>query len=167
MARRILVPLDGSPGSETIVDALESLDLTAGAALILLHTVMPSIAPTMAGPGQMVGPTVLPYDVYEAGREQALRYLEQVAARLESRGLACECEVREGPPAETIIKAQADLGADLVAMATHGRSGLGRLFLGSVAEAVVGHVPVPVLVTRLPDEPDDEDGRGAGADQGA
>lgn len=154
MGRRILVPLDGSAGAETIVDVLDSLDLTLGATLVLLHTVMPTAAPSLAGPVPMVGPAVVPGDLYERARGQAAAYLDQVRARLLARGLTCETAVREGPPAETIAAAQGELRADLIALATHGRSGIGRLLLGSVADAVVRLAKVPVLIRRLPEETD-------------
>lgn len=160
MERRILVPLDGSAGAESIVDVLEGLDLAKGATLVLLHTVLPTAAPALAGPVPMVGPAVVPEDLYEKERAEATAYLGRVRDRLAGRGLKCECEVREGAPVETIAAAQQDLRADLIAMATHARSGIGRLLLGSVADGVVRLARVPVLVSRL----EDEAGAGAEAD---
>jgi nucleotide-binding universal stress UspA family protein len=58
------------------------------------------------------------------------------------------CAIRSGRPDEEIVAAARDAGADLIAMSTHGRSGLGRLLFGSVAEQVLRHADVPVLMIR-------------------
>lgn len=159
MARRILVPLDGSPGAEAIVDVLVGLGLAANATLVLLHTVMPTLLPPPRPPGPMpmIGPGVVPEDLYERERDRSRHDLADVRARLAARGLQCEATVREGAPAETIAAVRDEFGADLVAMATHARSGLGRLLLGSVADAVVRQASVPVLVVRTDDADDAED----------
>lgn len=67
------------------------------------------------------------------------------AARLSRPGLTVEVRVREGYPAETIVDQAAELGVDLVAMGTHGRSALERLWIGSTAERVLPEAPCPVL----------------------
>lgn len=76
--------------------------------------------------------------------------LETVARELGDGGLTVTTEVTEGDPAEVIVRRAAELGVDLVAMGTHGRSALGRGFMGSVAHRVVQHAPCPVLTVRSP-----------------
>jgi nucleotide-binding universal stress UspA family protein len=76
--------------------------------------------------------------------------LEDLARELSGAGLEVETEVAEGDPAELIVARAAELGADLIAMGTHGLSALGRVFLGSVARRVVQHAPCPVLTVRSP-----------------
>lgn len=156
MPQRILVPLDGSAGAEHILDVLDAFGLSAGATLILLHTVLPTAAPAFAGTMSIAGPAIVPADVFEEERDASHRYLDTIRDRLGARGQGCETAVREGPPAETITAASGEFKADLVAMATHARTGLGRLLLGSVAEAVVRQVAVPVLTCHVPSTDEDE-----------
>ena len=68
-----------------------------------------------------------------------------------SHPLQVAFDVREGNPQEVILQSAGELEADLIVMGTHGRSGLDRLVVGSVAEAVIRHAPVPVLALRSPD----------------
>jgi nucleotide-binding universal stress UspA family protein len=74
--------------------------------------------------------------------------LGHLAAGLVAKGAPTDTEVRVGEPAEQIVAAATDAGADLIAMATHGRAGLTRAFLGSVAERVLTASPIPVLMVR-------------------
>jgi nucleotide-binding universal stress UspA family protein len=76
----------------------------------------------------------------------ARAHLGHIAAGLAAEGVPADPAVRAGDPAHEIVAEAADRGADLIAMATHGRSGLTRAFLGSVAERVVATSPVPVLL---------------------
>ena len=76
------------------------------------------------------------------------RYLEGVATRLRERGRTVELIQPEGDPAAVLLEQARTLNADLIALTTHGRSGLSRLFYGSVAEAVLREAPCPVLLVR-------------------
>jgi nucleotide-binding universal stress UspA family protein len=78
----------------------------------------------------------------------AEEYLPPIAAELRGRGIDADWEVRHGSPATTILAVAKSWGADLIAMSTHGRSGLGRLLFGSVAEHVLRHADVPVFLMR-------------------
>ncbi len=82
----------------------------------------------------------------KAGQTRANEYLEGIAAQLEKEGLRVSTTVRVGGPVETILEQTRDPGASLVVMATNGRTSLGRLFLGSVAQEVVHRALVPVLL---------------------
>ncbi len=79
-------------------------------------------------------------------RYEAQVYLHEVARRL--AGFPVEYAVRFGDPAEEILEESRESGADLIAMATHGRTGIARLWLGSVAEAVFRRRQVPVVLVR-------------------
>ena len=81
-------------------------------------------------------------------RKEALEHLAKVADRLREKGVRVEQEIEVGQAAATIAAVAAEGRADLIAMATHGRSGLGRLFFGSVAEAVLRTASAPVLLFR-------------------
>jgi nucleotide-binding universal stress UspA family protein len=84
----------------------------------------------------------------EGRRAEAQAYLDRLAAELRDRGVRVQTAVRRGDPAVEIAAAAEELQADLVAMTTHGRSGLGRLLFGSVAEAVLRSTDLPVLMMR-------------------
>jgi nucleotide-binding universal stress UspA family protein len=75
--------------------------------------------------------------------------LQGLASRLKGQGLTVDFEEPEGDPADTVTRRAQELGADLIAMTTHGRTGLGRLLLGSVAESVIRKAPCPVLLVRV------------------
>jgi len=136
---RILVPLDGSALSEAIVPAAEVLARDYGAGLLLLRVV-----PTRTAPGS----GVLEPDA-RAGRAEA--YLGRIAEDLQRRGVS---QVRRsvwywsGQVDRAIAEAALQNRVDLIAMTTHGRGGLSRLLLGSVAESVVRRAPAPVLLVR-------------------
>lgn len=134
---RILVPLDGSALSEAIVPIAEALARDHDAELLLLRAV-----PTRTGRGS--DPTEPEVNVGEAER-----YLARIAAQLHARGFfRVRRSVRHARPEHAISEAAAQDHVDLIAMATHGRSGLGRLLLGSVAESLIRHAPAPVLLVR-------------------
>ncbi len=84
----------------------------------------------------------------EAERGAAQQYLEHLHRRLAEQGLTVETLLVEGVPSETIVEHARRHGFDLIAMSTHGRSGLQRLVLGSVADHVVRHAHTPVLLVR-------------------
>ena len=138
----ILVPLDGSELAESILPAATDLALACDARITLLH-ILTHRHPT---PGGMV--PALPEQWPEA-LERGEEYLEGVADRIRSRGLRADTVVMAHPtPAEAIGEVADESRADLVAMATHGYSGLRRVLFGSVAEEVLRHGSVPMLIQR-------------------
>jgi nucleotide-binding universal stress UspA family protein len=110
--------------------------------VMLLHVLEP-IRP------QAVEGTVVIDDV-EARLREAEEYLAPISAALRSQGVDTAWAIRRGRPAEEILAAARESGADLIAMATHGRTGVGRLLFGSVAETVLRQAPVPVFMIREP-----------------
>ena len=142
--RRILAPTDFSDHALPAVRyAIELADKLA-AELILLHVVPDAV---LALPDAVM-PTPAPMtdlnELTEAGKAGLAKLI--AAEKLELR--RPRCEVRIGSPAVEIIAAAKDLHADLVCVATHGRGGLARVILGSVAEMVVRQAPCPVLTVR-------------------
>ncbi len=136
--KRILVPLDGSPLAESILPAAEEWAKEEGAEVVLLRAVLAHHVPGRDDTEGQVR-------VVEEGEA----YLKEMAERLERRGLPrVRWVVWYNEPATAITEAVVRYEADLIAMATHGRSGLSRLLLGSVAEAVVRSARVPVLLIR-------------------
>ena len=78
-------------------------------------------------------------------------YLAELAARLSAKGLEATTAIREGSPIDVILHHARETGCGLIAMSTHGRSGIGRLVLGSVAESVLRATAVPILLWKAPD----------------
>lgn len=137
MIARILVPLDGSPLAMRALPYGESLALATQARLILMRAVE---AHALTGRGRA--------RARSTAMEAAERYLEEVAAPLRERGLTVDIVVPYGSAAEQ-IEEEVDLREiDLVVMATHGHSGLGRWVYGSVAAHVLHATEVPVLLVR-------------------
>ena len=136
---RILVPLDWSEASEAVLPIVACLAGPFDLEVQLLHVVDPT--------PPLTGPEAAEKSAHEMGVEA---YLAKVAALLEARGLRVGVSVRAGFAAEVIPAVTAETKSGLVAMSTHGRSGLGRLFLGSVAERVLRSVSVPVILWKPP-----------------
>jgi nucleotide-binding universal stress UspA family protein len=141
---RILVPLDGSALSAAVLTVVARLGVSRHAVVELLH-----VFETHAS-GVDLPPSL---NAADRQRAAARNYLERVAARLTGKWLEVEPVVLEGPAARTIAQRVVDGGADLVAMTTHGRSGVARLLLGSVAEQVLRTADVPVLLWRAVEPP--------------
>jgi nucleotide-binding universal stress UspA family protein len=140
MFRRILVPLDGSPLAEAVLPQVQELVKALGAELFLVR-----VAHAHVFPG--VDPTEQEVEVVQ----KAETYLADVAGRLGHEGIRVHTAVRYGDAADEIIQHIEDNAVELVAMSTHGRTGLSHLVLGSVAEKVVRHAAVPVLLVRAGD----------------
>ena len=144
MFKRILVPLDGSPLSEAILLQVTELARALGAEVTLLRV---ELAHAFPGADPMF---LLEAEVRVVKEAEA--YLASTAERLAREGMIVRTAVRYGQPAAEIIDHVAFEGADLVAMSSHGRSGLTRLVMGSVAEEVVRKVRVPVLLLRAQED---------------
>ena len=138
MFENILVPLDGSPIAEA---ALESARYLAKVSQGQLHLVrVPNHKLSLADYDEATPA--------EQAEEQACQeYLEKVASPLRDEGLRVRCEVLEsGPPAERILEVVEEDELDLVVLTSHGRSGLARVLLGSVADTVSRNCRAPVLI---------------------
>jgi nucleotide-binding universal stress UspA family protein len=138
--RRALVTLDGSRVAEAILPMFLRVAYPLGMDIVLIR-VVPTVPAAPEDPGHAL-------DSAKRTRADAEDYLRAVAATLARDGLRVQTLVRTGEaPAEIIAVAQ-EVHADLIAMTTHGRTGLRRLLFGSVAEAVLRAAPVPVFVVR-------------------
>jgi nucleotide-binding universal stress UspA family protein len=135
----ILVPLDGSALAEAALPkAMELADLS-GARVLLLRA-----AEVHTRPGTD------PTDAQVAAVRDAEDYLDLARQHLRRRGITVETSVWYGPAAQSILEAARHHGVDEIVMTTHGRSGLGRLLLGSITEAVLRGTDLPVLVVHAP-----------------
>lgn len=143
MYKRVMVPLDGSRLAEGILPFILQIAGPLDLEVVLVRVVQPILSPALAGAGAVV------VDDVPARLREAREYLAPVAADLRGRGVRVTTDARHGEPVTELVAAARDAGADLIAMTTHGRSGLGRLLFGSVAEAVLRQANVPVLMMRL------------------
>lgn len=152
MYRRILVPHDGSPFAELVLPHVIELAAPLQAEVHLLE-VIPSPNPAVysadleAGAGVPIAVEAID-EAQEELRVQGRARLQEIAQQLADRGIHAVWTVADGDPAREIIKYESANDIDLVAMATHGRTGLSRALLGSVTDAVLRNGGRPVLVVR-------------------
>ncbi len=143
-SQTLLVPLDGSELAEAaLAKAAELAAVIQEPKLLLLRA-----AEAHTFPG--ADPTEAQVRVVR----EAERYLDVAAERLRDEGIRnVQTSVWYGPPADSILEASRFYKVDLIVMSTHGRSGFGRLILGSVAESVVHGTTTPILLVRRPEAP--------------
>lgn len=142
MAKRILVPLDGSPLAEHALAVSAILARASGGMLILVQALAAS-----AEYGSPVIPQVAPLAIVESER-RAQDYLTRLTELPILSGLTVETCVLAQVPAQAILDAAADHRADMIVMTSHGRTGFSHWIFGSVAEHVVRDAHIPVLILR-------------------
>jgi nucleotide-binding universal stress UspA family protein len=123
--KHILVPLDGTPASETVIPHVKDTARVMRAQVTLVRVVD---AATLA--------------------EDCRPYLLDMRARLRMAEITAHVLVKQGAPAPSIIAAAREVAADAIAMATHSRRGISRMMVGSVAEEIVRLADMPVLLVR-------------------
>ncbi len=139
MFKKILVPLDGSAVAEAILPQVTELARVHDAEMVVLR-----VALAHSFPG--ADPTEAQLHVVQ----ESEKYLEEVEQGLKGGGLRVSTVVRYGHAAEEILDHAAFAGVDLIAMSTHGRTGVGRWVLGSVTEKVLRASSTPLLLVRAP-----------------
>lgn len=145
MFKKILIPTDGSDVS--LVGALRALPLAKLAAASVTVVYVQEVY-AFAGIGQR-NAAGMQQDM-GAARAQATAAIERIAAAAREEGIAIESVVAEDDqPARGIVGAARDCGADLIVMSSHGRTGVAKLVLGSVATKVLALSPVPVLIIKV------------------
>jgi len=158
MTEKILFPLDGSKTGEAampyVMELLSKLSPEVKAEVTLLRVVSQLAHFLMDGETS----TRVPYTAGEMEqiKKRALDYLNKTGEGLKSKGVEVKTRVEVGNPAEEIIRAADEINADLIAMSTHGRSGISRWTFGSVTDKVLREGNKPVLVVRAPREPEKE-----------
>jgi nucleotide-binding universal stress UspA family protein len=143
MYKTILVPLDGSKRAERILPHVERLAMHYNAALIFLQVVEPP--PLIVGPE---GDMTLHQQDIERWVKEAEDYLAAAKGKFQQKGIETRTHVAHGPVVEAIITAAEREEADLVAIASHGRSGLSQVFYGSIAAGVLHRIDRPLLLIR-------------------
>ncbi len=153
---RILVPVDGSVLAEAALPHAIAMARRFGATIELTRSYTPpasllaaSAASAMPGTGPILdaGPFIA------AARDEAEVYLAALAARIRREGVTVEQRRLDGSAGESIAMESLRAEVDLIVMTTHGRGGLGRLVLGSVADHVLRHADCPVLLIRADSAP--------------
>ncbi len=150
--QRYLVPLDGSQLAEQALPLAKERAKRMDGSILLIRVVNPArqyAAASMAGAGmEPVG--ALDVATIEAATQAELKeaedYLRQKADALKREGYRVEWEVRNGTPAQEIINCARERNVDVIVITTHGRTGLGRMVFGSVADEVIRNGGLPVLV---------------------
>lgn len=145
MYQRLVVPLDGSDIAESALVEAEKMTVLTHAPIHLIRVIDFSGQETLAVYGMMADPSAVTYLLADEV-ESANQYLESVARRIEDHGHRVTSEVRRGTVANELIAASKP--GDLYVIASHGRSGIARWFMGSVAEEVIRRSSVPVMLIR-------------------
>lgn len=142
MYKKILIPLDGSERAEKILPHVEELGARYQASVILLQVIDPAVdisrASLLVPLSDHLGPR----------RDTAESYLNGVKARLENKKIAVRTMVETGIPLEIICQTAEAEKVDLIALASHGRTGAARLFYGSVSAGILNRVDHPLLIIR-------------------
>jgi len=146
MYSRILVPLDGSKRAEKILAHVEELARRYDAEVVFLQVV--------ECPSVVSGFVVSPFDEEQRHKEGQRRkeevesYLAALQSAFREKGITVRTLLRHGPIVEAILDAAKREDADLIALASHGRSGMSRVFYGSVAAGVLHRADRPLLLIR-------------------
>lgn len=143
MNEHVLVPIDDSePAREALKEALETFTADE---IIVLHV----IETADFGHGPEGGAAE---NLYESSKEQAKELLEEAQEMADSYNVSVETAIETGRPETEIVSYAEENPIDYIVVGSHGRSGLSRILLGSVAEGVLRNAPVSVMIARRPDE---------------
>jgi nucleotide-binding universal stress UspA family protein len=141
---RLVAPLDGSSLAEEALPVATAISRQLGTSIVLVEAVNPAaLIPPTVGAGALI-PAEIYDETADALEQEAQAYLAAVAGRLREQGLPVATRVLTGPPSPAIMDAVA-LG-DVIVLCSHGRSGVQRWLLGSVAEQLVRGARVPVIL---------------------
>ena len=149
---RILLAIDGSEPSETAARVLSARPWPKGSTLRILSVIQNAYYPAVPELALAVN--------YDQMTQELVQGAEKLVARMADSlcrsGITVETRVRHGDPRVEIVDDSRDWGADLIVVGSHGRTGLKRWIIGSVAEYVVRHAPCAVEVVRIPIKPSTE-----------
>ncbi|MFC1897506.1 universal stress protein [Chloroflexota bacterium] len=152
MAEIILIPLDGSKMGEAALPYVEELVSKLSPRVKVEFTLLQvvSLLTHYIAAGEATVPIVYTEKEMEQIQQQAHNYLNNVGRNIKSKKIAVKIRIGIGTAAEEIIKIADEIDADLIAMSTHGRSGISRWAFGSVTDRVLRGGHKPVLVVRAP-----------------
>lgn len=148
---KILLAVDGSPHSQDAVDEVASRPWPSKSTIRVLSVIQPYTPPA---PDFLVAGATL-VDMTREQTAEADRLTARAADAVKSASVTTEAVLRQGDARSVIVDEAADWGADLIVVGSHGRTGLKRWLMGSVAQAIVGHAPCSVeVVRRRPPSPE-------------
>jgi nucleotide-binding universal stress UspA family protein len=143
-SRVILHPTDFSPASRPAFARALAEARDAGGELVLVH-VLSAVTPFVGD--EFMSPQTYA-DVHASMQAYGQKQLDKLVAKAKAAGLRARGLLLEGAPADAIVRTARRTRANVIVMGTHGRTGLARLLMGSVAQHVVGTAPCPVLTVR-------------------
>jgi nucleotide-binding universal stress UspA family protein len=140
MYKKILVPLDGSPLAEAVLPHAEALAKAEGAEIVILR--VPAVPATEFLARDPAVASIIRKDI----EEEAEDYVKAKVIELKNENIKVQGLIHDGPVPDTILAVAEESHADLIAMSTHGRTGVQRWLIGSVADRVVHHTHIPVML---------------------
>jgi universal stress protein A len=144
---KILIGVDDSPHAQAALDFVRRMKWPDGTRAILVSAIRPPVTvySEIQVPAALQTERIL---------EDQIQYHQEIVSRAEKRlreaGLLTEARVLEGDPREVLVETARSEGVDLLVVGSHGRTGLAKLLMGSVASHVMGHASCNVLVAKLP-----------------
>ncbi len=144
---KVLIGVDGSAPSQAAIDWVKTWEWEPGSRFIVVSAARPIVV--YASAEVPVPATMLPELIEEPLRE-ARAIVARAERELADAGLEAEARAIEGDPREVLVDTATREGADLMVVGSHGRTGLEKLLIGSVASHVVSHAPCTVIVARKP-----------------
>jgi nucleotide-binding universal stress UspA family protein len=147
MYKKILVPLDGSELAECVLPHVEAIAKGCGVESVVFIRALDNYMPNAAY--AYIGESIRK-EMEENSEKVAREYLDEVAGRVNLDGVEVQKQLLTGKAAESIAEYATNNDVDLIAIATHGRSGVSRWAWGSVADRVLRSACVPVLMVRAP-----------------
>ena len=150
MFKHVLVPLDGSKVGEAALPVVDQLcdKLVSGTQMEITLLGVITLLRHWVVVGEASAPVSYTEEEMELIKQRVMNYLNKTAESVTGKGVTVKSLVRTGNAADEILKTAAEIDADLIAMSTHGRSGLRRLAFGSITDKVLHGASVPVLMVR-------------------
>jgi nucleotide-binding universal stress UspA family protein len=145
MYKKILVPLDGSGFAECSLEHVKAVTSGSSASKIILFSVVEPLSTETVYALTIAGDDLLRKAEMD-NQTEARNYIGKVKNKLAKSGLKVETVVVDGRAAEEILDYAKNNKVDLIVMSTHGKSGISRWFFGSVAQKVLQHSPIPILL---------------------
>jgi len=142
MYKKIIVPLDGSELSESVLDHV----ITIATSCQVPEVVLIRVREPLDNSVRVALDAEIASELDQAYHDEADNYLKSIAKLLEQKDIAVKTEVLAGNPAKKIIEYSSNNDVDLIIMSTHGRSGVSRIVFGSVADKVIRQTEVPILL---------------------
>lgn len=140
MYKKILVPLDGSPHAEAALPHAKAIAQSEGAEIVLLRI------PMMPATEFFAREPSIAVNIHEEEQAEAMKYINTKMEALKREHIKVTAITQDGPVPETILDVAEQTQADMIAMSTHGRTGIQRWLIGSVADKVVHHAHIPVML---------------------